>query len=199
MGLLLATATASVFSLLVFQKGGQARSDSQPPQQTVDDSDSLAQSSVKLNHQQAQEVKADCLSIIEEDLIGVENDWRQKDKEYQELTQTVEASLGFVADNLRSMGKDASFINLATSQNQLLKSRFKTESKAYRQSLLQIIALNDDCQNQPQAFVAALFEANSRRQKTRQAAQDILDFISGQLQEAFAEVDERLVEESVEQ
>ena len=149
---------------------------------------------LKLSQTQRQEIKNSCLTQIKEDLSQLKDSWQEKQKDYQKLGQTIEESLGFITDNLRYMGEDASVINLSTVRIRDLRARFSQEAEAYTKSLQRVVVLDRQCQSHPEAFAAGLYEAANRRQATERAAQDLLDFTSNKLTEAFIKIQTRLVE-----
>ncbi|MCY4088805.1 MAG: hypothetical protein OXF49_01610 [Candidatus Saccharibacteria bacterium] len=143
---------------------------------------------ISLNTAEINLVTDNCQDILKTSIPQLLDDTNQTAQVYQSLIEIIQSSLNFISDDLRHMTVDSSNIDLVLVDFSQLEANFQTDLRAYKLSLNELLSLNVNCHYHPQAFVAGLQEADSRRQLIEASAEAMLDYINKEIEEVLAEI-----------
>ena len=114
------------------------------------------------------DVQSDVLQPLSLDL----DDTRDR---YLETINSVDLSILFIANALRSMSEDSSSMDLASFHLQRESDQLQSSISVYARSLEEILII--DCQVFPEAFMAGLEEVRERAKVVESSAASIQEFI----------------------
>lgn len=143
---------------------------------------------ISLDRTETEIIINNCQTIIERDIFNLSAQLKANSKQYEELSSLTLKSLNFIENNLIQIAKDTTAIN-SLQQNLIQSSTsFSNSVKQYDLSLSRLLALADDCQQEPMAFIAGLKNIHKHRQLVLSQASEFLIFIKTSLKETLTQI-----------
>ncbi len=109
---------------------------------------------------------------------------------YEATVNSVELTVGFIANSLREMSEDASGMDLVIFHLQRDTRELQESVEIYQRVLDEVLII--DCQVFPEAFTAGLTEARERARVVEADAQDIKNTLDEELSQSLSNVRSRI-------
>lgn len=122
-------------------------------------------------------VANNCSSIIRDNIFNLSIQLRESLKQYEELFLATKRSLVFIDNNLTQIAQDTTAINSLQQDLIQLETSFLSSVEQYKLSLFNLSSLVDNCQLQPEGFLAGLKNMQQQRLLVISDSDNFLNFL----------------------